>query len=735
MSEARDNVIPFSDVPGFARTSGLGGSGLGAVGGVSVAVDTGDLTVEAGVDEQGNPVVEITAPAVHTHDDENDVNFYANLADRPGIDLPGLANEVIEGATADEQSRQQLIQQYVDGLDLLGSKLEEVSASQGQKKGLSRIGHPLLTEAMVKYWSGAMAEALPAAGPAKVATLGSVGPDEEQRAQDFADMMNYYLTEVATEFYPDTSQMFMHQAYIGNAFKKLYRCPRRQRPVSEQVRLIDLIVSEEAVDLDTAIRVTHQIFMAPSQLKRMQIMGTYRNFTLPSAGSMTLAAPARLAIKHLEGLNPQALRPQDGALQVFEQDLDLDQERFAVGGTWERAAPEGLPLPYKVTIEAQSRQVLGIWRNWENGDGLYRKDNMYVRYGMIPGMGFHNWGFLQLLGNHTRALRAVWRLLIDSGMFSLFPGGVKIKGARQTTNEIAPGPGEWVDIDVPGATDIRQILMPMPYKQLDAVYVEFMKIVQDGAEKLGGMVMLEVGEGRTNMPVGTVMSMVEQQTQLMAAVYKANHRSQKEELLKLRKLFAQNPEDLWRLNPDPKRRYETRDEFMDLNLLPASDPNVPSHVAKIMQIVALLTIVQQTPTMWDMQEVLRRALNVLRIGDPQTLLLRPEQIQASQPGPPPPDPAKMAKVQGDIEKTQLEHQGRMAELQTQGQQHAAEMNTKAEAAALESQDRQADRMAHLQEAAMKTAVDREKIAADFAAGQMPPPAPAGGTSETNLGPF
>jgi hypothetical protein len=258
-------------------------------------------------------------------------------------------------------------------------------------------------------------------------------------------------------------------------------------------------------------------------------------------------------------------------------------------------------------------------------------------------------------------------------------------------------------------------------------------MVQESAEKLGGMVMIEVGEGRSNMPVGTVMAMVEQQTQMMGAVFKGNHRSQKEELLKLRKLFAENPQDLWRLNPNPPRQWQTAAEFMDLNLLPASDPNVPSHVAKIMQMVALMTIVQQTPGLWDVHEVLRRALNVLRIGDPQTLLLSPEQAAAGAANAnqgPPPDPAKMAAAQAKIQQTQLQHQGKMAEMQSDQQAKAGELQTKAVAAALQSQDRQADRVAHLQEAAMRAQVDREKIAADYATANQPVPPEEGGTATT-----
>jgi hypothetical protein len=729
----------FPEIEQFSRAGGLGNPLGGALGGTSVEVDMGELAVEVRDDGKGGQIIAVTAPAVHTHD-YDDEEFDANLAEdgrvAEGI-LTAVADELLQGVEADEMTRSDLIRQYQSGLELLTNKNEEPGTSQSQARStITQINHPLLTEAMVKYHSGALAEMIPAEGPVKVATTGQVSSEEEEAAQDFSDMFNYFLMDIATEWYDDTSQMLMHQAYCGNGYKKIYRCPMRMRPVSESVRMIDLIVSEEATSLDNALRVTHQFFPSRAELKRMMILGKYRNFTIPYS-SMQTPLGVR-ALKRSEGLAPQAMRPQDAPLHLYECDMSLDPEFFDIGGKYEREAPEGLPLPYKVTVHKDTREVLGIWRNWEDGDDLYLKNNMYVRYGLIQGLGFHKWGFLQLLGNQTRALRAIWRLLIDSGMFSNFPGGVKIKGARTSTNEIRPGPGEWVDIDVPGSTDIRSVLMPLPYKQLDAVFVQFAQMIQDSAQKLGGMVELEVGEGRTNVPVGTIMSQIEQSTQIMAAVHKGNHNSQKDEIHKLRKLFAKFPEDLWRLNPNPARRYQTAAEFMDLNLQPASDPNIPAQASRIMQIWALLTLVQQSPAQFDIQEVLRRALSAIRIADPKTVLLSPEQqaaaaANAPPPAAPPPDPAKLAMAQAKITQGQQQHEGKMQEIQADAANQQHQTSVKANAAALESADRQADRNARLQEAAMRASVDRDKIAADFAKSQQPPPAPEGGTASSLFG--
>lgn len=752
MADDDTNVVGFPQQGPSTPSRGE----MGGIGSTTVTATTSDGT-EVSVNADGS--VEIFKPAVITQDWSED-EFNANLAER--LDdgaLGNIASEIIEGVENDIQTRSELIDQYTKGLDLLGTRIEEVSSSSASRS-ISRIGHPLLIESMVKGHAGMEAELLPAEGPAKIMTIGEVTTEEQQLADDFADDFNYYLTEVATEFYPDTSSMIMHLMYCGNTYKKIFRCPMRDRPVSESVSMLDLIVSDEATDLQNAIRVTHQFQMTRPQLRRMQIAGRYRDVNLGFSQAMN--APGHAALKAADGLQPASMRPQDVPYTLWETDVDLDILEHKIDGKWEREAPEGLPLAYKVTVDYATRQVLGIWRNWKDGDPLYRKRNMYVRYGLVPALGFHQWGFLHLLGNHTKALRAIWRLMIDAGMFSNFPGGVKLRGARSQTNELAPGPGEWVDVDAPpGATDIRQVLMAMPYKTIDAVYVQLAQIIEEGAQRLGGTVMLETGEGRTNVPVGTIMSMIEQQTQVMAGVHKRAHRSQKEELRKIRELFAENPQDLILLSRDPSRVWSVADAFMDLNLVPASDPNIPAHVHRIMQAWALMMVAQANPQLYDMRAVNMRVLRTIRVSQPDDLLLSPDQLaaaQANQGQGVPPDPNKLAALQQKERLAQQEAAQRAAESEKQAQtklalgerqaqlriaqaerqaqlkteiaerqarQKAAELaqqdahaehdrQVRAQEAALESRDREADRESHERLAMLKEDTERIKLEVELA---------------------
>lgn len=643
--------------------------------GADVVIDLGDGALEVGDDGS------IFAPAVHTHRDENE-DFGENLATRPEFQdaLAGIAAEVMEGVDSDEQALTEWIDQYNLGIELLGTKLEKLdqSGSQGRKRDISRANDSTLIEAIVKGTASARGELCPAAGPAKIQTIGKVPEDEEQLARDFEDDFNYYLTDVAHEYYPDTGMMLTQEYFCGLGYKKVYDCPIRRRPVSESVLPHNLVVSE-APDLMSAKRVTHLIEMTRAQLRRMQIVGQYADYDigLPQGVGMGIGSQAQRKVNENQGRTPIATRPADQPYIIRESDTDLDIDEFGLIGKFERDAPWGLPLPYKIAVEKNTRNVLGIWRNWRPDDPLYLKRNQYVKFGLIPALGYYNWGFLQLLGNATKNMRTILRLLITAGMFGSFPGGMKGKAARTSTNEISPGPGEFVDVDLPPGTDLSKIVIPFPYKPIDPALVQVLEMIKQDAMRLGGTVMLEVGEGRTNVPVGTVLAMIEQQTQVMSGVNRDNHRSQKEELHKLRELFAENPEQLAKLvrnKPrDPNRiarTWEVAQEFMDLNLQPASDPNVPSQVHRVMLANVLIMLAQTNPNIYDVIAVHRAALNAIG-ADPDQFLIRPEQ----QP-PPAPDPkviAAMQKNQNDQLATQQKAQADADKTQVQREQIQADL--------------------------------------------------------------
>lgn len=546
---------------------------------------------------------------------DKETGFDENLA-HISVDV----SDILDGIESDIRSRLEMVDSYVKGIDLLGLKIKDRSGSQ-QRKNVSTINHPALLEAIVKFQSAARAEMLPSGGPCKVEVVGEETEQLNELAQKLEEDLNYYLTTVATEYYPDTDRGLFRLGFGGTIFKKVYNCPLRQRPVSECVYLPDLIVSEEATDLQNAIRVTHQIMMAPNDVKRMKASGVWldTSLTMPSVA----VDPVGQKVASVEGTNKVAVRPKDMQHTIYECYCELELQK-------EEGAPEGLPLPYRVTIDKDSRVVVDIRRAWKEGDKQFKKNLPFVMFGLIPGMGFLNYGFLHLLGNQTKALTAIWRLLIDAGMFACFPGGVKVKGTRQTTNEINPGPGEWPEIDTGPMDDIRKALMPLPYRDPSSVLLQLAEVINQDAMRMGSAAEMEVGEGRTNVPVGTMMAMIEQQTQVMAAVHKRLHSSQAQEFMKLKELFAENPEALTKFNPQPGKQWKA-EEFTTLALVPASDPNIPAQVHRIMQSTALGALADKYPQYFKGLDVLKRILKTIGIGDADAILNENPQQQAQDP--------------------------------------------------------------------------------------------------------
>jgi hypothetical protein len=642
--------------------------------------------------------VNLGSPSVHTEKPRSR-GFDENLAETmdPMV-LARIAEDFQTGVATDIMSRSEFISNYNKGVDLLGLKIMTASSTKGPRSSISQVKHPVLLEACVRYQSAARAELLPSAGPVKVMNIGGASSEDDQLAQDFENDFNYFLTDVAKEYYPDTDRALFYQGFGGSMYKKVFNCPLRRRPCSDSVQLTNLIVSEDAKDLDTAIRVTNEIMMSPGLVRRMQLSGFWvdQNLGYPQ-GLQNLATRK---ILESQGLAPITTRPQDQEHTIWEGYQDIDPDYYG----FEERAPDRMPLPYRIVIDRDSKKVMELRRNWKQKDPEFRKRQTFVKFDLVPGLGFLGMGYLHLLGNQTRALTAIWQLLVDAGMLGNFPGGMRAKGVRMDTNQITPGLGEWVDVDLGRFDKMSDAFMAMPYKDVSAVFMQLAELIGQDAQRLAGAVDLEVGEGRANVPVGTIMAMIEQQTQVMGAVHKRNHTAQKEEFMLLRELFIEDPKALTRLSRKPSRQWETAEEFMDLDLSPRSDPNVPSQMHRIMQATAIETMATADPIGMDRQAVHKRTFRNMGISDGDTLLtgssLPPPQPPPQQ-GPGPSGLAAVAKLQAELPIKQQQNQISAGKLQLQ----AEDMRRQAASEAAENANRQADREAQL-------AIDRERLQLD-----------------------
>lgn len=631
--------------------------------------------------------------------------FDENLADKlDSGTLSSVAEDIIEGVQADLMSRSGFIENYNKGLELLGLKIEESTTTRTQKRNVSRVGHPLLLEAVVRFQAQARAEILPAFGPCKVAEIGGSTEEQDQLASDLESDMNYFLTQVDKGYYSDFDRGLFALGFGGNLIKKAYHDPIKRLPLSRSIQIEDFIVSENASDLYDAQRKTHRIFMTAGEIKKMQFAKAYRDIEIGDGQFSN--DPTKQKQGDIIGVAFSQNRQQDQEHEIYETYTDIDPARL---GYKEKGAPEGLPLPYIMTIDCSSRGVLALRRNWKKGDPQFCERRRFVHYGLIPSFGFLCLGYLHLLGNQTRALRAIWRILIDAGMFANFPGGMKAKSVRTDTNEISPGPGEFVDIDIGPFDNIKDAFMMMPYKDISPTFIQLSEIIGQDSQRMGGLPEMEVGEGRTHIPVGTMMSMIEQATQTMVSVHKRMHSAMQEELSLLKELFSEDPDALARLARDPARKWTVGAEFDNLNLVPASDPNIPSQTHRVQQATALVSLSQSQVGMqlYDQMAVQKRVLKAIGMNDWQTLV-HPASPQQHQP-----DPKTVA--------AQLDAQGKAAQLQADQQENQRKAAHELAQSADEQQARKQEAQLELFQlhtqkeiASEKAETERLRFAHDFA---------------------
>lgn len=576
--------------------------------------------------------------------------FEANLAlELEDYSLGLVAEEILNGIDNDIQSRRDLEASWDRGIQLMGLKLEDASSEVNSTGSISKVYHPLLLETTIHYQSTSMSELLPASGPVKVRDdAPQEDPARVQLANDFETDFNHFLTTGAPEYYPDTDQLLFNQGWMGTAFKKIFECPIRKRPCSDLVLAQDLIVSNDAVDLETAGRITHRTYMSNALLRRLQKAKFYRKVDL----SQPVESPTMVEqkIAEVSGIQISTKLPTDHRHTIYETYVELDLPGYE----------EDIPLPYCVTIDKDSRQILSIYRNWDKKDEDFKADCKFVKYGMIPALGFYDLGFVHLLGNTTRALTAILRMQLDAGQFSIFPGFLFSKQAgKQTNSEIRIPPGGGKEIET-GGLPIKEIAMPLPYPGPSGVLATISEKVAEDGMRLGMASEVQVGDGRADVPVGTTMALIEQATKVMGAVHKRNHVSQQREFEKLRKLFNKNPQALWKFAKNPRRKWELSEEFADLELVPASDPNIPSQTHRLMQANALIMLATGDPQGFNRRSVNQRALATMGIKDIDNLL-----APLPPPGapPPPPPPEIMVKLQDIAVKKE--------QIQLQAQQQAA----------------------------------------------------------------
>jgi hypothetical protein len=534
-------------------------------------------------------------------------------------ELAELSGDLIGDFDSDISSRKDWIQTYVDGLELLGLKIEERAEPW---EGACGVYHPLLAEALVKFQSETMMSIFPAKGPVKTIIIGKETPEKKESAERVEDDMNYQLTEEMPEYRPETERMLWGLGLAGNAFKKVYYDPQLQRQVSMYVPAEDIVVPYGASDLASSPRVTHVMRKTENELRVLQVNGFYRDLDLGDP----VASLDEVEKKIAEKLGFRA--STDDRYKVLEMHVDLDLPGFE--DVDDDGEPTGIALPYVVTIEKGTGTILAIRRNWQPDDKKQQKRQHFVHYGYIPGFGFYCFGLIHLIGAYAKSGTSIIRQLVDAGTLSNLPGGFKTRGLRVKGDDTPIAPGEWRDVDVPSGA-MRDNIMPLPYKEPSQVLALLMdKIIEEG-RRFANTADLNLSDMSAQAPVGTTLAILERTLKVMSAVQARIHYSLKQELKLLKKIIADYTPEEYNYDPSEGDRRAKKSDYDNVDVIPVSDPNASTMAQKIVQYQAVLQLAQSAPQMYNMPLLHRQMLDVLGVKNAQKLIPMPEDMKPRDP--------------------------------------------------------------------------------------------------------
>jgi len=548
----------------------------------------------------------------------------ANLAEIIDDDVLGeISSELRSLYEEDMESREDWEEAYTKGLDLLGIKYQERTQPF---EGASGVTHPLIAESVTQFQAQAYKELLPAGGPVKTQVLGSKTMEKEAQASRVKNFMNYQVTEVMEEFDPDTDQMLFYLPLSGSTFKKVYFDPTKARAVSAFVPAEDLVVSYSATDLNTAPRVTHVLRMDGNQLRKMQVAGIYKDVEVTVDDNVD--DQVRDKVDELEGLSKGYT---DDIHTVLEMHVDLDLEGFEDIGA--DGQPTEIKLPYVVTIDHGSGEILSITRNYDQEDSLKRKRQYFVHYKFLPGLGFYGFGLIHMIGGLGRAATSILRQLIDSGTLANLPSGFKARGIRIRNDDEPLSPGEFRDIDAPGG-DIRNSIIPLPFKEPSGTLAQLLASLIEGGRRFVSIADQQIGDGAKSgdMPVGTTVALLERGMKVMSAIHKRLHYAQKTEFRLLARIFAENlpPVYPYEVAGAPSE-IKAQDFDGRVDVIPVSDPNIFSMSQRVTLAQTQLQLAQSNPQIHNLHEAYKRMYQALEVQNIDEILPAKKEPKPTSP--------------------------------------------------------------------------------------------------------
>ncbi len=553
-------------------------------------------------------------------EDEGDEDFSANLAeDIPDDQLAMLAGELVGEFDEDISARKDWIQTYVDGLELLGMKVEDRTEPW---PGACGVYHPLLSEALVKFQAETMMETFPASGPVRTQIIGKETTEKRDAAIRVKDDMNYQLTEVMVEYRPEHERLLWGLGLAGNAFKKVYYDPSLARQTSIFVPAEDIVVPYGASNIETAERVTHVMRKTPNELRKLQVAGFYRDIELGDPQDTFDEVEKKIAEKM--GFRAS----QDDRYKLLEMHVDIDLEGYEDKD--EDGEPTGIALPYVVTVEKSSMTILAIRRNWNPDDETRQKRNHFVHYPYIPGFGFYAFGLIHLIGAFAKSGTSIIRQLVDAGTLSNLPGGFKTKGLRVKGDDTPIAPAEFRDVDVTSGT-IKDNIMTLPYKEPSQVLYSLLGTIVEEGRRFAAAADLKVSDMSAQAPVGTTLAILERTLKVMSAVQARIHYAMRQEFRLLKNIIRDyTPED-YAYEPYDGNPHAKQSDYDLVEVIPVSDPNAATMSQKVVQYQAVIQLAQSAPQIYDLPYLHRQMLEVLGVKNAAKLVPMEEDFKPRDP--------------------------------------------------------------------------------------------------------
>ena len=540
---------------------------------------------------------------------EYDGDFESNLAEvlDEGV-LQEIASDLCELVDADVNSRKDWAETFVKGLEVLGLQYEERTQPWN---GACGVYSTILTEAAIRFQSESIMETFPAQGPVKTEIIGAITKMKEEAAERVRTDMNYRLTEQMPEYRPEHERLLYSLGLAGAAFKKVYYDPGLGREVAMFIPAEDVIVPYGASNLNNAERVTHVMRKTENEIKKLQVAGFYRDIELGEPVNILSDIEKKKAEQ--QGYKTT----DDNRYQIFEIHTELDIEGMEDVG--EDGEPTGIALPYVVTIDRGTNEVLSIYRNWNADDEKKLKRQHFVDYCYVPGFGFYGLGLIHIIGGYARAGTALIRQLVDAGTLSNLPGGLKARGMRVKGDDTPIAPGEFRDVDVPSGT-IKDNVMTLPYKEPSATLLTLLNQITEEGRRLGSIGEMKVSDMSANAPVGTTLALLERQLKTMSAVQARVHNSMKQEFKLLKNIIRDYAPDDYEYDPESGNRQAKQADYDIVEVIPVSDPNSSTMAQRIMQYQAVIQLASQAPQIYDLPNLHRQMIEVLGVRNADKLI-------------------------------------------------------------------------------------------------------------------